>query len=63
MEANQYTIDKYHLFYLTYTWLAKICNVKDDPYLRIMTSLNKDFSLEIKHYKRKIFSQSIQVYN
>ena len=24
-------------------WLAKICNVKDDPNLRIMTSLNKDF--------------------
>ena len=26
-------------------WLAKIRNAKDDPYLRIMTSLNKDFSL------------------
>ena len=37
------------IYFILLTWLAKICNVKDDPYLRIMTSLNKDFSLEIKH--------------
>ena len=37
------------IYFILLTWLAKIFNVKDDPYLRIMTSLNKDFSLEIKH--------------
>ena len=37
------------IYFILLTCLAKICNVKDDPYLTIMTSLNKDFSLEIKH--------------
>ena len=37
------------IYFILLAWLAKICNAKDDPYLRIMTSLNKDFYLEIKH--------------
>ena len=37
------------IYFILLTCLAKICILKDDPYLRIMTSLNKDFSLEIKH--------------
>ena len=37
------------IFKILLTWLAKICNVKDDPYLRIRTSLIRIFFLEIKH--------------
>ena len=46
MEANQYTIEQYHLCYLT-------C-LKDDPYLRIMTSLNK-FFFPLKDFEHNFF--------
>ena len=48
--------------------LAKICTVKDDPYLRIMTSLNKDSPLEINdgsnkllHVGKKCFSLRVGI--